>query len=297
MEMHGRARDILNGPDGDFEVIAEHSVRILASPLREIIEIEADPPRPELSALVGARAGGQSRALLAETLPGDKEAGTPLYLLIDDFAGASLVAGWAWSRWVDDWRKMARDKGTAKVAGNKGKMVGICSGFQPGSTALDSDDFPRHDIQSWSKVVSLANPDDPDGWHDMPAQQGVGFRRSRWLDIWAEGDGIGVDLGFQDSGTLPDEEMRAGIHEYRAKAIVDPQDWTLRSVAVDPRVLPYAECRGASPNAEIMKGARLTDMREAVLDSLKGTAGCTHLNDTLRSLAEVPQLARHLPQE
>jgi hypothetical protein len=31
-------------------------------------------------------------------------------------------------------------------------------------------------------------------------------------------------------------------------------------------------------------------LRERVLDELKGTAGCTHLNDMLRALAEVPVL-------
>jgi hypothetical protein len=32
-----------------------------------------------------------------------------------------------------------------------------------------------------------------------------------------------------------------------------------------------------------------------VLERLRGPLGCTHLNDMLRALADVPDLARHLP--
>jgi len=43
-----------------------------------------------------------------------------------------------------------------------------------------------------------------------------------------------------------------------------------------------------------MVGTPLADMREEVLTRLPGVAGCTHLNDALRALAEVPALTRHL---
>jgi len=38
----------------------------------------------------------------------------------------------------------------------------------------------------------------------------------------------------------------------------------------------------------------LLDLRKTVLSKLAGTAGCTHLNDVLRALAEVPQLLEKL---
>jgi hypothetical protein len=43
-----------------------------------------------------------------------------------------------------------------------------------------------------------------------------------------------------------------------------------------------------------MLGAPLSDLRTKVLDTLPGILGCTHLNDVLRSMAEVPQLAAQL---
>jgi hypothetical protein len=70
----------------------------------------------------------------------------------------------------------------------------------------------------------------------------------------------------------------------------------LLSIRVDPRVLPYRECPAASPNASRMVGQTLSGFRLAVLDTLPGTLGCTHLNDVLRSLADVPQLVGQLRQ-
>ncbi len=294
MVMRGQARDIFTDEKGAIDLIAEDEFRIRATARREILAIEVFPDRPEAQKLVGCRAGGQSRSVLAEALPDEKAAGTPLYLLLDDFAGASLVAGWAWSRWVDDWRAMARTKGTASTAGKNGNMAGICAGFRPGSTALDDQGSARQDVQSFAKVPSLVDPEDPEGWHALSEQEGVGKRRARWIDIWREDGLIQMDIGFQDSGTTPEGDHRAAIHEYRVRATADPDTLVLSSVDVDPRVLPFRECPAASPNAAIMVGTPLRELREAVLLELKGTAGCTHLNDVLRSMAEVPQLAAHL---
>jgi hypothetical protein len=52
----------------------------------------------------------------------------------------------------------------------------------------------------------------------------------------------------------------------------------------------------AVANADRMVGTPLADLRTAVLEQLtratQGHDGCTHLNDVLRSLAEVPVLVR-----
>ena len=47
-------------------------------------------------------------------------------------------------------------------------------------------------------------------------------------------------------------------------------------------------------NISRLLGARLPELRQAVLEELPGTLGCTHLNDALRALAEVPVLVNHL---
>ena len=79
---------------------------------------------------MGVRAGGASRRALNEIMAEEREKGTPLFLLLDDFAGASLVAGWVWSRWIPDWAERARASGGQSTAGRRGQMQGLCTGLR-----------------------------------------------------------------------------------------------------------------------------------------------------------------------
>ena len=114
------------------------------------------------------------------------------------------------------------------------------------------------------------------------------MRRARRIDVWCD-TLIHIDAHFQDSATTP-EGSRVALHEYRIRATADPVSLALLSLEAEPRVLPFAECPAAAPNAGRMVGKSLTALREAVLDELRGVAGCTHLNDALRALADVPLL-------
>jgi hypothetical protein len=75
-------------------------------------------------------------------------------------------------------------------------------------------------------------------------------------------------------------------------AIADPISFRLLSVEADPRILPYGECLAAAANVSRIVGTALGDLRVAVVETFPRVLGCTHLNDVLRSLAEVPQLLR-----
>jgi hypothetical protein len=59
-------------------------------------------------------------------------------------------------------------------------------------------------------------------------------------------------------------------------------------------VLPYRECPTAAGNVSRLVGSQLPALREKVLQDLRGTLGCTHLNDALRALAEVPRLVQRV---
>lgn len=292
-EMIGRARDLLT-PFGGAEpcVLATAQFRILASPIREILSIEASVDHPRLQEMVGVRAGGASRTALNDKL-GDLR-GTPLYQLLDDYAGASLVAGWIWSRWTDDWAGRAKNAGARATAGRGGNMLNICTGFAAGASSFHADGTPNTVDQSSAEVGPLEHPDDPLSWHPMPFQRGPQKRRSRRIDCWREGELLKVDAGFQDSGSNPDGG-RTAIHEYRVFAEIEAASGILFALQVLPMILPFRECPGAAVKATRMIGSRVQDFREQVLDTLSSTMGCTHLNDVLRALTDVPELARHLP--
>ena len=288
MRMLGRARDLLTpGDGGPAQILAEDVLHVGAAPDRTIEEIRSAPDRPALEQLVGARGGGRLRGLLASVVPGEREA--PLYLLLDDLSGATLVGGFAFSQWpaaIELFR--ANLRGRPKTLR---RMEGICTGFQPGASSLNPDGTSRfsHDVRP---VRPVQRADDPVSWHELPDMAEVSMRRARRIDVCL-GDVIEIDSFFQDSATTP-EGGRKAVHEYVVRATADPASQRLLSVTADPRVLPYQECPMAVANVGRMIGTPLTELRTAVLSQLKGIDGCTHLNDALRALAEVPILVRPL---
>ena len=120
------------------------------------------------------------------------------------------------------------------------------------------------------------------------------MQRARRIDVWRNGDEIGIDAMFRDSCWTPDG-TEVAVHEYRLDATADADTLVVTSVTAEPRVLPYPECPGAAPNVVRMIGVPMADLRKEVLARLRSTDCCTHLNDALRSLAEVPVLVAALP--
>jgi len=293
MCMTGLARDLLTGTDGATEVVEQAKTDMVVSFEREILKLSAGPNAPDLERLIGVRGGGHSRAVIGEIFSDHASAGTLLSQLLDDFAGASLVSGWVWSLWVDDWQTFLMDSGLIKHIGAQGVVEGICTGFAPGSSALAVDGTPNNNMQKSVPVVELTDPCDPLGWHAMPDQLGTTMRRARRIDIWHEGDLLHIDAGFQDSGISPDGN-RVAIHEYSLRATANRADGTLLTLTPKAHILPFPECPGAIAHAQVMVGQKLADLRASVLDQLKGTSGCTHLNDVLRSLGPASHLAGRL---
>lgn len=286
--MQGEGRDVFTPVEGGAPVVLDEGrYAITASPMREILDISTAPGHSNVQQMVGIRGGGASRIALGQIMGSIK--GTPLYQIMDDFAGASLVSGWIWSVWSDDWAARMQSSDSQQM---RRKMTDICTGFTEGASSLSEDGGPDASGQSRTEVGSLVNPEDPLGWHDLPHQEGQRFRRARRLDVWREGGLIHCDIGFQDSGSNP-QGTRTAVHEYQVAVTVNPEGMTVTTLDASPLILPYRECPGAVANIKRLIGHEVSEFRHDVLDTLPGTLGCTHLNDVLRSLADVPGLAAY----
>jgi hypothetical protein len=285
--LHGRARDVLVPADGEPEVLGEAVVDASADFQRVISAISASPHRDGIEQLVGSRCGSQLRAAIDEVLPGERAAGTPLHLLLDDLAGCALISAFMRTRFMPDMMRGRNDIAEERRA----RMEGVCIGFAPGSSAL-AQDIP-HPGEYVQVITTLVHPAEPRGWHEFPDQPEMSMRRARRIDVWIEGDEIRVDSSFQDSSG--DAELgRVAVHEYGLTATADLATGVLTSVTADPRVLPFMECPGAIANIDRVLGFALPELRSKVPELLGRTNGCTHLNDALRALAEVGVLAGRL---
>lgn len=292
LRLEGRARDAITHSPLDPPITVDRATAVVGiGDNRTITSIRADPDAPGLHDLIGCRGGGYLRAALAEFVPEHLDGGTPLYLLLDDISGASLIAGFAWSQWTEQWMNVAEDRP------RRPDMEGVCIGFAPGSSALveQRGGTMTHRIQG---VPPLVDPHDPQGWHELADLPPVSMRRARRIDVWRDAvDGtVMIDSGFQDSAGNP-EHGRVAVHEYVLRATADPDSLTLTSVEPDARILPFLTCPSAVQHAPAVVGTPLRELRTTVLERLARTAGCTHLNDALRALAEVPVLLAQLDAE
>ena len=283
----GRARDLMTIDAEQTRLINEVGFSATASSQRLIETLSSTPPCAGLMALHGLRVGSSFRDSLRRALAPEIANAYPLYQLLDDLAIATLISGWAR---VHGGGTTSQPDGVVKIsmAEHRQKMEGICFGYQSGSSSLQGTEFRTHS----ALVPEFLNPADALGFHALPLQSNLFMRRTRRMDIWKT-DVLNIDAAFQDSGYSPTLGLK-GIHEYRIHVTADLHALRLLSINAEPGVLPYAECPGAVANIGSLIGLVLTDFREAVHAQLPKAQGCTHLNDALRALAEMPQLARHL---
>ncbi len=293
--LHGVSRDFIRHANGTGQMIDAAQMTADVNIERVITAISATPAPARLAELVGQRGGGHLRMVLAQVLPELSASGSPLYLILDDISGISLISNWAWSLWHPDAinaMRLAMSEGT--LDNMMESRAGVCHGLQIGHSGMNPE---RENFGANSAdAKELRNPADPDGWHNFPEITGISMRRARRIDVWRDAASglIHIDSAFQDSAPLR-TGGRVALHEYRLSATVDPATLTLQSITPEPRVLPFHECPGAVANALKMAGTTLPNIREKVLSDLRGTAGCTHLNDALRALGEVPMILEKLP--
>jgi hypothetical protein len=226
LRLSGRARDLLTTDDGVPVVLAEAEMTVGVGAERTIESISVVPERAGAARLVGAQGGGGLRSAIDAALPGEGEAGTPLYFLLDDIAGATLIAGFAWSQT----RSLVRPKGQGASRGvRKGRI--ICSGLRPGGyyeEHLDSTVLP-HFLRRAGDLAA----EDPWGWHAIEAAPAICMRRRRRIDAWRDGPVIEVDAHFRDSLWDPDH-VELAVHEYTFTATIDAASHTLLATDVVP---------------------------------------------------------------
>jgi hypothetical protein len=290
LHLTGRSRDLVTPTEGSPRILATADLQVVTGTDRNIESIVSEPMAVGLEYLVGCKGGGNLRAAIAHEVPDEVELGTPLHLLLDDLAGSTLIAGFAFFRWADRIPEFEEFRRSAP----RRVMQGVCSGFRPGASSLLSDGTQSGTAHRVQAVGPLSATNDPMSWHELAPHPEIAMRRARRIDVWRDQGELSIDAMFRDSCWDPDGSEIA-VHEYHLLARADGGTDALTSVEARPRILPYVECPLAAPNAEWLIGTPMRALRSEVLERLRGSDCCTHLNDALRSLAEVPVLASSLP--
>ncbi len=204
--------------------------------------IESQPAYAPLQRLVGCRAGGNLRSAIAQELPDQLEGGTPLLLLLDDIAGATLISGFTYFRWADAVPGMRERLGQ----GPKSDMRGICSGFRDGSSALYEDGSLRGVSSNTPVAPLLHDPADPDGWHQRDESPEINMCRARRIDVWESGDRLEFDTMFRDTCSVP-EGPEVVLHEYQILGTADREPGSWRPWRRFPACCPTPSVRSRRP--------------------------------------------------
>lgn len=271
----GRARDLCTDAEGNGRVVdhAELSARLDGD--WRLRALQTWPVVAGLSHLEGRLVGAGFRTAVARHLPDPHGAGSPLHLLLDELPVGLVISGFAVTR-----RRGRTGPGRPDV----------CIGWRTGGPSLTSLLVLG---QAPDPLMAVAEPfvDDSDrvAWHTMSPLPVAAMRRHRRLDV-TTGDPLEVSATFFDTH-VDDDGVERILHQYTLEASVDPVSQVVLDVTATPWVLPFAECPSGGATAARIVGQPARRLREYVALEYWGPTTCTHLNDLLRTLADVPVLA------
>lgn len=120
-------------------------------------------------------------------------------------------------------------------------------------------------------------------------------RRDRSLEVVPLGDGaFAFEARLTDSSVGGNHEPpseTATIHDFLVTGEITAPDLRLSRLTVEALTHPYPQCPFILPSCDELVGASLASgWRSAVLDRLRGPAGCTHVVSLLLSLTELTTL-------
>lgn len=271
-----RARDARADSSGDPELLDD--VVVLARLTDRVIEeISGDDPR--LERLRGARVAQGFRAFVRELLGSDTARSPALYLLLDDWVGATLVTGYG-AHHADITGGVEWPMSDAM----SDHLTGVCSGFAPGASAVE---FTRRNML----MPCVRGPLAPSlgAMHPVEPLRPHGMRRMRRLDVRPNGATAAFDAHFRDSHADA-EGVETIVHEYTVVGEIDVASQSITQLTAEARVLPWQECPGALASAQRVVGMSVGDLRDRIRTEFTGISTCTHLNDTLRSVTDAQAL-------
>lgn len=241
------------------------------------------------------RPGGELRRAVAQEMPEEVRGESLLHRLLDDLAGASFMSTAAWYAWEGGIEGHSARIGVASLV--ERPVEGVCLSYVQGSSSMSATGQGIEENAD-HPVGPLPLPkDDPAGFHALLETDQPNEWRLRRTDLWHEGKDLVVDAWFQDSSAIQgDETLRIIFHEYGIAARFDVETMRLQEITVTPYVLPYVTCQAAPGTAQVLVGRSVHELRDQVLLNLRGTSGCTHLNDMLRALQDIAGLTSSLAQ-
>jgi Protein of unknown function (DUF2889) len=288
-----RARDLLtSAARPDTEATAAITLDFATD--RTILTIGGDAA--DLTALVGANVMRGFRRALAAVAPDDVARATLRHSLLDDLVGAALVSGMAPQHEAVVHGDAAGAQAITEAMREHlpillSTQVDICAGWATDASMVQEIRRVEQVPAPLGPVApTLEGDEDPMAWHRYDPLPPHATRRRRRLDLGPIVDGVAeFDTHFRDSHVDRDGVERV-VHEYSVSGSIDATTRAIGAIEARVQVLPWLECPSAIASASRVVGVAAGALRDLVRTEFRGTSTCTHLNDTLRSLADLDPL-------
>ncbi|MEI2778205.1 MAG: DUF2889 domain-containing protein [Tetrasphaera sp.] len=278
----GRARDLVTQRDGRTRASATGLLRLRVDHERRVAEVGAHPGGDALAALVGRSVSAGFRTAVYRALPQGYDDGSPVHLLLDDVPGAMVISGFAR-------RRAAKAAGVPPPPPAASRRLDVCIGWASDSDAARRLARGGASPPHWNPPAPDLAAADPIGTHSQPDLPVHAMRRARRLDVRPDGpDTLVADVNFRDTFADVDGTVRV-LHEYSVR--LQATAGRVSAIDVTAHVLPHLECPLGAASAQRIVGRSLSVLRDFVSLDLFGPTTCTHLNDLLRGLSDLPALA------
>jgi hypothetical protein len=279
-----RGRDLRTDETDNATVIDELAISISIDPwTATIVAVEPTTAPDAVASIAGLSTRGFARQMAA-LLPADAARRSLCYSVLEDFGGAHLVSGYAGLRSGNI--EMTPEHAELAIS----TQADACIGWARDGEAIASIRIDGKHAVPVGPPAPAIEGDDPMSWHELAPLPLLSVRRRRRTDVCKDDAGtLRAEHHLRD--TYADVDGEIVMHEYLVHATFD-EERRLADVDVDARVLPWHECPGAVPSAQRLIGVTLDELAARAREELKGATTCTHLNSTLRTLADVDALDR-----
>lgn len=290
LSIDGRARDLRTDDVGEATVLgAARLDAVIGVENRLIHALHTDPASPWPLDLLGRPTTRVRRAPGVRRLWEDPSTSL-LATLVDELPVVAIISEGARRR------LLGRDRRATPADQERDRrLIDVCAGWATGGAMARSLDEDAAPFLGHGRPVGDVQGGDDHAIHVLPARVPGTLRRLRRMDVEPTGDPglVTVDQFFRDSYIEADGTETA-VHEYAVTLEVRAPDHVITSLVASPHALPGPDCAQAAPHARRVVGVDLSGLRDRVESQLRGTVGCTHLNDSLRLLGLLDDLVDHV---
>lgn len=278
----GRASDIVSDARRGDRVVGEASLSATVSSDQTLRALVVVPTACTRQTLTGRSVVRGFRRTLMESMPDEARRRTLVYALLDDLPGATIISGYT----------RLRSEGSRPGRTHRGDIahgverVNLCAGWADGGTMIRSLQAGHGlPVAVGPLALDAEGAGDPAAWHQIDRLAPGMMRRRRLLYVTLD-HAIRVVARLRD--TYADNAGNETVlHEYTVRAVVEPESRSILQCVATPGALPAQECPSAAASAQHLAGKTISEVSSVVQEHLRGPSTCTHLNDVLRTLADI----------